>query len=244
MKSHCVKKISISLLLIATVCTKVQAQDTLKIVAFGNSTTAPRKTVGKVYAVRLQDTLFHLGLTARIINAGVPGSHSGSVKDNNFHKVAHGMDRFEQDVLVHAPNWLIISFGINDAWQDHGKQSPSRLTIEQYCNNLSYFIGQAKKNNIMPIMMTPNPIGKKYESWRHKRLKKYMKATKRLANQQEIPLVDVWALFYKNASCQTEGVDALLLDGMHPNDAGHKIMAEALIKIINQKNNIGKFTKH
>lgn len=236
-KSHCVKKIlfSTSLLLIATIWCKAQTPDTLKIVAFGNSTTAPRKTVGKVYAVRLQDTLSNLGITARVINAGVPGSHSGSVKDNNFHKVAHGMDRFEQDVLFQAPNWLIISFGINDAWQDHGKRNPSRLSVEQYCNNLSYFIGQARKSNIRPILMTPNPIGKKYETWRHKRLKKYMRATKSLANQQKIPLVNVWALFYKNTSHQIEGVDALLLDGMHPNDAGQKIMADALIKIINQQ---------
>ncbi|WP_316810924.1 SGNH/GDSL hydrolase family protein [Pedobacter heparinus] len=236
-ESHFVKKVlfSISLLLIATVWTKAQAQDTLKIVAFGNSTTAPRKAVSKVYAVRLQDTLSHLGITARVINAGVPGSHSGSVKDNNLHKVAHGMDRFEKDVLANVPNWLVISFGINDAWQDNGKQSPSRLSIEQYCNNLSYFIAQARKSKIRSILMTPNPIGKKYESWRHKRIKKYMRVTKRLAKQQEIPLVDVWALFYKNTNHQSNGVDALLLDGMHPNDAGQKIMSDTLIKIINQQ---------
>ncbi|MBB5439975.1 lysophospholipase L1-like esterase [Pedobacter sp. AK017] len=236
-ESHCVKKIrfSISLLLIATIWTNSQAQDTLKIVAFGNSTTAPRKTVSKVYAVRLQDTLSQLGIASCVINAGVAGSHSGSIKDNNLHRVAHGMDRFEKDVLTNAPSWLVISFGINDAWQDNGKESPSRLSIEQYCNNLSYFIDQAKKSKIKPILMTPNPIGKKYESWRHKRLKKYMKATKRLAKQQEIPLVDVWALFYKNAFHQTDGVDVLLLDGMHPNDAGQKIMSDALIKIINQQ---------
>ena len=212
-----------------------QQKDTLKIVAFGNSTTAPRNTIQKVYAARLQDTLTALGINAVVINSGQGGSHTGSIKDNNFHKVAHAMDRFDTAVSRYHANWVIVSFGMNDSWQDNGMQGPSRISTDQYRDNLSYFIDQVRKNNGRPILMTTNPTGKKYEQWRYDMLEKYMNITRSVAKNKKVPLVDVWDLFYKNVKNQPGGVDALLLDGMHPNDAGHKIMSDALVKIILSK---------
>ena len=89
--------------------------DTLRVVAFGNSVTAPRKGIEKVYAARIQEKLHEAGICSQVINSGVPSSHSGSITENNFAKVRHGMDRFQTDVLSHNPNWVIISFGLNDA---------------------------------------------------------------------------------------------------------------------------------
>ena len=92
--------------------------DSLRIVAFGNSTTAFRKGVDKVYSVRLQEKLTQAGICACVVNSGVGSSHTGSIKDNDFAKVKHGMDRFKTDVLDLRPNWVIINFGLNDAYQD------------------------------------------------------------------------------------------------------------------------------
>lgn len=78
--------------------------DSLRIVAFGNSTTAFRKGVEKVYSVRLQEKLLNAGIDVTVINAGVGSSHIGSITDNDFAKVRHGMDRFEPDVLDHRPD--------------------------------------------------------------------------------------------------------------------------------------------
>ena len=108
---------------------------------FGNSTTAPRKTIKKVYAVRLHEILTDAGIDNKVINAGIPGSHTGSIKDNNLFKIAHGMDRFDTAVLIYNPNWVTINFGINDSWQDAGKKGKSRIPINEYRHNLSFFIG-------------------------------------------------------------------------------------------------------
>ncbi|MCP4190650.1 MAG: hypothetical protein GY768_08470, partial [Planctomycetaceae bacterium] len=59
-----------------------KASQVLTIVAFGDSTTATRRTVKKVYADRLPELLKLSGIEAKVINAGVGGSHTGRLTDN------------------------------------------------------------------------------------------------------------------------------------------------------------------
>ncbi|HLU89264.1 MAG TPA: hypothetical protein VKZ51_05480, partial [Cyclobacteriaceae bacterium] len=67
--------------------------DTLKIVAFGNSITAERKTVDQVFAQRLPGLLAQEGVNASVINSGIGGSHTGRRSDHDLFKIQHGMDR-------------------------------------------------------------------------------------------------------------------------------------------------------
>jgi lysophospholipase L1-like esterase len=204
----------------------------LTIVAFGDSTTAPRSDIFRVYPVRLEKTLTTLGFTARLINAGIPGSHTGSVKDNSFYDVLHGMDRFQKSVLDLQPDWVIIFFGINDSWQYNSRQEPSVIPLEQYSNNIVYFIEEIQKSNGKTILVTPNPIGKQYEKWRSDKLETYRKEIKRLGKIKNLPVVDTWDLFCGLITDDANDIDSFLLDGMHPNDNGHKLISEALSGII------------
>lgn len=216
---------------LSTLFCRAQTLDTTVIICFGNSTTAPRKTVNRVYPDRLHEALSATGRANKVINAGIGGSHSGSVTDNNKYKIRHAKDRFESDVLNPNPHWVVIAFGINDAWQDNGRDSACRIPIEQYIKNLTYFIDEIQKKNGQAILLTPNPIGRKYENWRFEKLKEYAEATKRLAIHKKAALVDVWAIFHQ----KTDNIDTLLLDGMHPNDKGHELVAEAIFNIIAKK---------
>lgn len=222
---------------------KAQSVDTIKIVCFGNSTTAPRKNIKKIYPVRLRDTLQKINIPVVVLNAGLGGSHTGSIKDNNFHKIAHGKDRFDSAVLNQKPDWVIIAFGINDAWQDKGQDSSSRIPLKQYINNLTFFIDKIQELGGRVILMSPNPIGIKYEHWRLKQLSVYAKATQRLARKKKTAFVNTWKLFNKAVKENTNGVDALLLDGLHPNDMGHEIMSNAILTILLSKNNLSKIKK-
>ena len=57
-------------------------------------------------------------------------------------------------------------------------------------------------------------------------LASYNEAVRKLAAELAVPLVDVHGAFAaKNA-------DKLLLDGMHPNDAGHQLITELLVPIL------------
>ena len=107
----------------------------LRLVAFGDSTTAPREGVD-CYAACLQRDLPGLGIQAEIHNAGVRGNTT-----------ADGRARFVADVLDRRPAIAIIQFGINDAAVDVWRQPPatgSRVSREQYAGNLAGFVGAGR----------------------------------------------------------------------------------------------------
>lgn len=209
-----------------------QEKKELIIVTFGNSTTAPRNNIQKVYAERVHDTLLTLGINNKVINSGIGGSHTGSIKDNDYAKVEHAMDRFDKSVMAYHPSWVTLNFGLNDAWQDKGEDGPSRIPINQFEKNMSYFIDKIKAQNGRVIILTPNPIGKKFERWRYEKVKAYKKVIKKLARKNNIYRIDTWKLFYTFVRNKQDGIDFLLPDGIHPNDAGHELIAAAITKII------------
>lgn len=230
MKLHALCLLFLPLILVTTLGFAQEKE--MVVVAFGNSTTAPRKNIEKVYAVRLHELLKEAGIENKVINSGVGSSHTGSIKDNDFAKVVHAMDRFDKSVLSHHPDLVTINFGLNDAWQDDGVNGTSRIPVQDYRKNLSYFIDQIQKQGGKVILLPPNPIGAKFERSRYKRVKQYMKTAKKLAKEKKIPFLNTWKLFYDYVKGNPKGVDSLLLDGIHPGDKGHELIADALAKMI------------
>lgn len=217
----------------------VQEKQRLIIVAFGDSTTAPRRKVDSVYAVRVHYILDRNGIDNEVINSGIPGSTTGSIKDNSLFKIPHGMDRFDTAVLRYHPDWVIIDFGINDSWQDVGKKGTSRIPLIEYEHNIVYFINQIHKIGGEVILLTPNPLGRKYRGFHTRRLEKYKQAVLRIGKENNVQLIDTWKLFKEYAHKRNENIDALLLDGEHPNDIGHKIIADAITAIILKNTSAG-----
>ena len=211
---------------------KGQKSPQIVIVTFGNSTTAPRKGIDKVYAVRILEDLKARGLDIKVINAGAPSSHSGSIKDNDFAKLAHGMDRFDTGVLRYKPDWVTINFGLNDSWQDKGAKGPSRIPVKAYRRNLAFYIDQIHKNNGKVILLTPNPVGKKFFGYHKKRLKQYRRAVRSLSKEKNVALIDSWKLFQKYVRKNHTVIDSLLLDAIHPGDIGHDLIAKEIEQII------------
>ena len=208
------------------------------IVAFGDSTTAPRGKI-KVYAQIIQDCLLSKTKAVRVINAGVGGNTT-----------AMGRARFEKDVLSRSPDLVIIGFGINDSAVDVWKKPPSdkpRLPRSEYEENLRYFVRALKGKNARVILMTPNPL-----RWTavlkqtygkppynpddpdgfNLLLRGYAESVRKIAREENVPLVDVFAAFGAHATRAGASVDELLLDGMHPNDRGHRIVADLLLEAI------------
>jgi sialidase-1 len=208
-------------------------RDSLVVVAFGNSITAPRKTVNQVFAQRLPGLLAEKNILAKVINSGVPGSHTGRLSDNSIHNVRHATDRFESDVLSHQPDLVIIGFGTNDSFIDSYKSGgPSRIPLKNYEANLVHFIESLQDQKIPVVLIAPNPFGKKYESFHNERLLQYVTVVRNLAKKYKTGLVDNFNEFNKYAADTGEALDTLLLDGSHPNDKGHKMIADNLTKEI------------
>ena len=204
------------------------------IVAFGASTTAVRGPT-KVYASVLQEELQNV----RVINAGVPGNTTEMARK-----------RFEQDVLMHQPQIVIIQLGINDAAVDVWKKPPAkepRVSPERYEANLRHFVQTLKSKNARVVLMTPNPL-----RWTPKLkemygkppyqpenvdgfnapLAPYCEAARRVAREEGAELLDMQQAFVEQAQKQGVTVDSLLSDGMHPNDGGHRIEADLLRECI------------
>ena len=211
------------------------ADDTVVVVCFGNSTTAVRKGLSKPYPERLADKFRVQNIPAKVFNAGKGGNHTGSTGDNAFHKGPHAQERFNPDVIRQDPDLMIICFGINDAWQDEGKRGPSRISPGQYRKNLLGFQQELSRRGGETIFLGPNPLGSKYTSFRMHRLRKYHRITRRVARSTRSDWINTFRLFKKDPIPAVASIDQLLLDGMHPNDAGHEIIADAIWQKIRSK---------
>jgi lysophospholipase L1-like esterase len=223
-----------ALLILMTAATTTGAPTTvpstrpLTVVAFGDSTTASRHGV-TVFAERLRDV--------KVINAGVPGNNTRDARR-----------RFESDVLAPHPDIVTIWFGINDSAVDVWKnETEPRVSLKEYSQNLSWMITQLQSHGIRPIVLTPNPCAWTDELRRlwakppyrpddpdgwNVLLKDYAAAAREVATARRVPLVDVYQLFQTYAASEGHNLNDLLLDGMHPNDAGQAIIAEHVAKTI------------
>ncbi len=210
-----------------------RATDPITIVCLGDSTTAPRTTVDAVYADRLAELLAAHDGSVKIINAGVGGSHTGRLTDNARHKRRHALDRLDDAVRAHHPDIVAVQFGINDSWVDSDDANgPSRIPVTAYTENLRTIVRSLREDGSRVILMTPNKIGGRHEQWRVKRLARYADATRALAREERIELIDVWDAFNQFERKTGQDRTALMLDGSHPNDEGHALVASLLAEQI------------
>lgn len=212
----------------------LKSQDeTKKIVAFGNSTTAWRPmAISKVYGQRLEEKLNRQGNICVILNSGIGGSHTGSIEDNAKHKIKHALDRLQTDVLDYEPEIVIMQFGINDSYVDEGGiEGQSRISLEKYYSNLNYMVKELQQKGIQVILMTPNQFDDRKETWRLRRLQKYAEIMRNVSEENETKLIDVWELNQQYIE-KNKTLRPWLLDGVHPNDYGHEQIANALLEEI------------
>lgn len=207
----------------------------ITIVAFGDSITAPRQNINKVFAQRLPDLLAANNIQANVINSGIGGSHSGHLSDNGFLSIRHGLDRFEDDVIKRNPDLVLIGFGTNDAYIDSNiAQGDSRISLALYKENLSYMINSLQKRAIKIILITPNPLGNMRPDFQNNRLFEYVKVLRVLSKKYRTGLVDNYQSFMDFQQSTSNSIDTLMSDSVHPNDRGHEIIAaNILVQILN-----------
>lgn len=207
----------------------------ITIVAFGDSITAPRKGV-VTYSEVIKGELGKKRISANVINSGVPGNTT-----------VHAKARFENDVLAHDPDIVIIQLGTNDSAVDVWKTPPatsSRVSKIEYERNMVGFITELKRRNTRIILVTPAPT-----RWTEKLkamygkppydaddpdgfsrpIKDYVKIVKRIGREQKVPVIDLYNAFYDYHKRPGRTMDELFLDGLHPNSTGQRIEADLLI---------------
>jgi lysophospholipase L1-like esterase len=139
-------------------------------------------------------------------NAGIGGDTAAGKKK-----------RLERDVLAHRPTLMALSTGINDVLR--------KVPVESYEADVRSVLEQLKAANVPVLVMTTSVLGPKTGD-ADQRLEGFNAALGKLAAELGCRVADVNARMRR---ARTDGVDVLEADHVHPNYAGHRVMARTVL---------------
>jgi lysophospholipase L1-like esterase len=196
----------------------------VKIVCIGDSITEGGGAGANSYVERLKRYFkARSGDQVNIINSGKGGNTSGQ-----------GLQRFDQDVLAHQPDLVIIMFGVNDenayTQNGNGETVPkfNGTSVKQYRDNLTEMIGRIRSKSAADIiLMTPSW---KNPGWVHTggNLNEYADAVRALGEEHQLCVVDSFTAW---ANLEKRGIPflSLLNSGInHPSGDAHEIFLNGL----------------
>jgi acyl-CoA thioesterase-1 len=175
----------------------------LKIVAFGDSLTSGHRLPRRdAYPAQLETSLRDAGWTATVVNQGVSGETS-----------AGGVRRLDA-ALAEQPQILIVGFGANDGLRG--------VPVAQMRANLETIISAAQSRGIAVLLcgMDALPL----YGWQY--TVDFHNVFPALADKFHVPLVP----FMLNGVLGN--ADLMSSDGVHPNAAGAKRIAEQILPYV------------
>lgn len=130
-----------------------------------------------------------------------------------------GAKRFERDVLIHKPDLIMIDYGLNDRG----------VGLEKAYSAWNQMIKLAKEQRIKVILLTPSPDQSVNNADADNELKKHADQIRKIATENQIGLADSYQAFsflYANK----EQLSKYMSQVNHPNELGHELIANELIK--------------
>ncbi len=152
---------------------------------------------------RLENTFPENTITR--INAGVPGDTA-----------AGGLNRLPS-ILDRNPDLITIQFGINDMY--------SGVSVEDYSSRIRATINRILKTPTAPVIVTSCPLA---DDTDQTQISRYYDRLRQLGREMKVPVADCELHWRKTASIK----ENLLDDGVHPSNAGHSLMADAIMNIL------------
>jgi len=191
-----------------------------KIVFFGDSITQ-EGIEPKGYITVIRDILQKQEINSyELIGAGVGGN-----------KIYDLYLRIEKDVISRSPDIVVLFIGVNDVWHKttHGTGTDADK-FETFYRAVIYKLQSA---HAKVILCTPAVIGEKKNNANRQDddLDKYSAIIRSIGDDLQLPVCDVRELF-KNYIQESNINDfesgILTTDGVHLNELGNRIVAEAL----------------
>jgi len=190
-----------------------------KLICHGDSLTA----ASDLEPAFIWPSLVAKQLQLTIINSGIAGDTTGGL-----------LSRFYPSVVDPHPDFVLIMGGTNDLWWDLDPKLIRANVFAMTC--------QAEHHAIIPIVGLPPPLV--IERARHQdfaapdggyekciaKLAELVRTLARSATQNEIACLDFYHPFFD----ETGAVQGryFLEDGLHPNEAGHRLMAEKAVELL------------
>jgi len=176
----------------------------------------------QTFAWLLERELQRRGHGVAVLNLGLGGERTDQA-----------LARLERDVLARRPALVTIMYGTNDSYVDIGATA-SRLTAAQYRGNLVDLIARLRGRDIQPVLMTEPRWGHAANGLNEDpnvRLAQYMAQCREVAQELRVPLVDHFANWRDHAAAGQD-LGAWTTDQCHPNPAGHAVLAETMLPVI------------
>ena len=160
-----------------------------------------------------------------IINRGISGN-----------RVVDLYARIKSDVWNYDPDVVSILIGVNDVW--HEISSSNGVDLERYEKVYRMIIEDTKKRvpNVRFILLEPfvlqgTATEERFEEFCE--VKKYAKVVKKLAEEYNADFVELQDKF--DSAAKAHGGHYYLYDGVHPDVAGGKLIAEEWLKVFRSK---------
>jgi lysophospholipase L1-like esterase len=140
--------------------------------------------------------------------------------------------RWQSDVLDLKPDWLSIMIGINDVWRqfDAPLQTELHVPLDEYASILEQLVRATRPRLEGLVLMTPYFIEPNRADPMRAMMDRYGEVVRQLAGQYQAILVDTQAAF----DCVLTKLHpmALASDRVHPNLAGHMVLARAFLNAL------------
>ena len=223
--------------MIESIVNKFRTKNVITAVFLGDSVTAGyfESSKDKMHSKANHDMVYHNRLKKilnfyfpekiiNIINSGIGGQTS-----------TQGLQRIEEDVISHNPDFVVVCFGLNDASRP----------VERYIENMSAIFEELTKRKIDVIYMTPNMLNTavvrdilpeiakaKAELQNSGQMDIHMEAGRKTAKQYNIPICDCYN-YWKTLNSIGIDTNRLLANGInHPVEQMHWLFAAKLFDTI------------
>ncbi len=156
----------------------------------------------------------------RVLNTGISGN-----------RVIDLEARWRADVLDLRPQWLSVMIGINDVWRQFDSAlEPNQVPLERYEKVYREILAQARPQLRGLVLMTPYFIEANRNDPMRQMMDSYGGVVERLAREFAAVYVDVQAAF--DRYLEHRPTQSLCGDRIHPNQAGHTLIASAFLSAI------------
>lgn len=154
------------------------------------------------------------------------------IKGIASNRTYHVYDRLTKDCINLKPDVIIMLIGVNDAWENYvpDKYPPLLRPMEPHIREVYRRIRTELPGTqilyLMPFMI--DAVEEKLPF--HKTLDEFRAVLRSIAEENGAAVLDMQEVF--NEAQRTVEPKRLAIDGIHPTDLGHKVMADAIEKVI------------
>jgi len=175
-----------------------------RVILVGDSTMAPRTGYGDALCARLKPEVSCLNLARG-------GRSSGSFRAEGLWAHVQSLLR---DGTAPGASHVLIQFGHND---QPGKPGRSTDLVNDFPANLARYVDEVKAAGGRPVLLTPLTRRSFKGPWLHNDLAPWSAVTRQVAQQKQVPLLDLNAL--SHAAVQAMGEDEADTLAMAPKPA-------------------------